>query len=98
VLAFLREYTPGEGEAHASSGRPDGSEVILCVHNLSQHPQPVQLPLGQRFHGEVPIELTGSTVFPAIGLRPYLLTLPGYGSYWFRIVPSRRKPRQMTTA
>jgi hypothetical protein len=32
-------------------------------------------------------------VFPAIGLRPYLLTLPGYGSYWFRVVPARRRPR-----
>ena len=61
---------------------------------MHKHRQP--LPLGQRFHGQVPIELTGSTVFPAIGLRPYLLTLPGYGSYWFRIVPSRRRPRQVT--
>jgi maltose alpha-D-glucosyltransferase / alpha-amylase len=78
VLAFLRET---------------GDEVILCVHNLSRHPQPVQLPLGPRFHGQIPIELTGSTVFPAIGLRPYLLTLPGYGSYWFRIVPSRKRNR-----
>jgi maltose alpha-D-glucosyltransferase / alpha-amylase len=94
VLAFLREYVPGEGQPLANT--PDGSEVILCVHNLSQHPQPVQLGLGQRFHGQVPIELTGSTVFPAIGLRPYLLTLPGYGSYWFRIVPSRKRNRQVT--
>jgi maltose alpha-D-glucosyltransferase/alpha-amylase len=78
VLAFLRETS---------------DEVILCVHNLSRHPQPVQLPLGPRFHGQTPIELTGSTVFPAIGLRPYLLTLPGYGSYWFRIVPARRRHR-----
>ena len=32
---------------------------------------------------------------PAIGLRPYLLTLPGYGSYWFRIVPARRKAKNV---
>jgi maltose alpha-D-glucosyltransferase / alpha-amylase len=78
VLAFLRETE---------------EEVILCVHNLSRHPQPVQLPLGPRFHGQVPVELTGSTVFPAIGLRPYMLSLPGYGSYWFRIVPVPKRRR-----
>jgi maltose alpha-D-glucosyltransferase/alpha-amylase len=91
VLAFLREYH-GPG--------PDGEqvdEVILCVHNLSRHPQPAQVPLGSRFHGYLPVELTGSTVFPAIGLRPYLLTLPGYGSYWFRVVPARRRARGRLT-
>ena len=62
-----------------------------------RHPQPVQLPLGSRFHGQVPIELSGSTVFPAIGLRPYLLTLPGYASYWFRITPARRRRRSTAT-
>ncbi|GAB3835724.1 maltose alpha-D-glucosyltransferase [Dactylosporangium cerinum] len=75
VLAFLRRYQ---------------DEVLLCVHNLSKHPQPVQLPLGDLFHGHVPVELTGDTTFPSIGRRPYLLTLPGYGSYWFRIVPPGR--------
>ena len=72
--------------------------MILCVHNLSRHPQPVQLPLGARFHGQIPVELTGSTMFPAIGLRPYLLTLPGYGSYWFRIVPARKRARVAPSA
>ena len=59
----------------------------------------MQLNLSRRFHNNVPVELTGGTAFPNIGLRPYLLTLPGYGSYWFSIVParvsvpkSRRKP------
>jgi hypothetical protein len=47
------------------------------------------LNLSRRFHNSVPVELTGGTAFPNIGLRPYLLTLPGYGSYWFSIVPSR---------
>ncbi|MEV0567929.1 alpha-glucosidase C-terminal domain-containing protein [Dactylosporangium sp. NPDC050588] len=44
------------------------------------------------FAGHVPVELTGDTTFPSIGRRPYLLTLPGYGSYWFRIVaPDRNR-------
>jgi maltose alpha-D-glucosyltransferase/alpha-amylase len=82
VLAFIREYTDENGE----------TETVLCVHNLSRHPQPVQLPLARRFHSHIPVELTGGTKFPAIGLRPYLLTLPGYGSYWFAITPARQRP------
>ena len=79
VIAFLREHVDDDG----------ASETVLCVHNLSRHPQPAQLNLARRFHGNIPIELTGGTAFPNIGLRPYLLTLPGYGSYWFSIVSPR---------
>jgi maltose alpha-D-glucosyltransferase / alpha-amylase len=87
VLSFLREYTDTDGTV----------ETVLCVHNLSRHPQPALLNLARRFHNSVPIELTGGTAFPNIGLRPYLLTLPGYGSYWFSIVPAKQtvpQPRQ----
>jgi maltose alpha-D-glucosyltransferase/alpha-amylase len=80
VLSFLREHTDDDGR----------QETVLCVSNLSRHPQPVQLDLCRRFHGNVPVELTGGTAFPNIGLAPYLLTLPGYGSYWFSIVPARQ--------
>jgi maltose alpha-D-glucosyltransferase/alpha-amylase len=89
VLAFLREHHgPASG---VEDGGDEIDEIILCVHNLSRHPQPAPLPLGPRFHGWTPTELTGATVFPAIGLRPYLLTLPGYGSYLFRLVPPSRR-------
>jgi maltose alpha-D-glucosyltransferase / alpha-amylase len=81
VLAFLREHTDDEGNV----------ETVLCVHNLSRHPQPVQLNLSRRFHSHIPVELTGGAQFPHIGLRPYLLTLPGYGSYWFAITPARQR-------
>jgi maltose alpha-D-glucosyltransferase/alpha-amylase len=79
VFAFLREYVNG-----------DVRETVLCVHNLSRHPQPVQLNLSKRFHGDVPIELTGGTAFPNVNSRPYLLTLAGYGSYWFSVVPAKQ--------
>jgi maltose alpha-D-glucosyltransferase/alpha-amylase len=50
----------------------DGTEdIILCVNNLSRFPQPV--------------ELLGRVPFPEIGELPYLLTLAGYGFYWFRL-------------
>ena len=37
------------------------------------------------FKGRVPVEMLGRTAFPPIGELPYLLTLPRYGFYWFRL-------------
>jgi maltose alpha-D-glucosyltransferase/alpha-amylase len=74
VLSYVREYTA-----------PDGStDRVLCVHNLSRFPQPVELDL-RRFEGVSPIELLGGVRFPEIGELPYLLTLGAYGFYWFRL-------------
>ena len=42
--------------------------------------------------GTVPIELLGRTAFPPIGELPYLLTLPGYGFYWFRLSREAQAP------
>ena len=72
VLSYLRE---------------DGDDLMLCVNNLSRFPQPVELDLHQ-FSGSQPVEMLGGVEFPAIGELPYLLTLAGYGFYWFRIARS----------
>ena len=69
VLAYLREF---EGER------------ILCVANVSRAAQAVELDLAE-FKDTVPIELTAGSVFPAINSRSYLLTLPAYGFFWFRL-------------
>ncbi|KPP88770.1 maltose alpha-D-glucosyltransferase [Erythrobacter sp. HL-111] len=69
VLAFLRE---------------DGEDTILCVANLASSAQAVELDLAE-FTGFTPVELSGETPFPAIGTLPFLLTLPPYGFYWFRL-------------
>jgi maltose alpha-D-glucosyltransferase/alpha-amylase len=69
VLAYVREYA---------------SDNILCVVNLSASAQPVELDLSE-FRNAVPVELLGQTSFPPIGDLPYLLTLRGYGFYWFRL-------------
>ena len=69
VLAYLRE-TP--------------AERILCVANVSRAAQAVELDLAE-FKDAVPIELTAGSLFPAIESRPYLLTLPAYGFFWFRL-------------
>jgi maltose alpha-D-glucosyltransferase/alpha-amylase len=69
ILAYLREF---------------GDDTVLCVANLSRSAQPVELNLSA-FKGRVPVEMLGRTAFPPIGELPYLLTLSGYGFYWFRL-------------
>ena len=60
-------------------------ECILCVVNVSRSPQAVELDLSEH-KGSIPVELTGGSDFPPIGELPYLLTLPAYGFYWFRLI------------
>ena len=67
---------------------PDGSDMILCVNNLSRFPQPVELDL-RRFRGVTPVECMGGVTFPRIGELSYLLTLPGHGFYWFQLPAAR---------
>jgi maltose alpha-D-glucosyltransferase / alpha-amylase len=75
IFAFLRKYE---------------DEILLCVFNISQSPQPVLLDL-ERFIGKIPVELTGQTAFPAIGETPYQLALSPLGYYWFLLVDDIRK-------
>ena len=77
ILAYVRQY--------------DG-DAILCVANLSRTAQPVELDLSD-FKGYVPVELMGRTPFPAIGELPYLLTLAGYGFYWFYLTTEAKVPK-----
>jgi maltose alpha-D-glucosyltransferase/alpha-amylase len=60
------------------------SDVVLCVANLSRHAQPAELDLSE-FEGQTPVEMLGYTPFPRAGRLPYLLTLGGYGFYWFEL-------------
>ena len=82
VLAYLRE---------------DGADTILCVANLASSAQAVELDLAE-FAGRVPVELSGETVFPAVGQLPYLLTLPPYGFYWFRLAADVEAPDWSSSA
>ncbi|HWL97149.1 MAG TPA: maltose alpha-D-glucosyltransferase, partial [Nocardioidaceae bacterium] len=76
VFTFAREF---------------GDDVVICVNNLSRFPQPVELDL-RRFVGVEPVELLGGVRFPQIGELPYLLTLGGYGFYWFRFPKPKEAP------
>ena len=74
ILAYIREYRDEHGN----------DDLILCVANLSRSSQPVELNL-KEFNRRIPVELMGNTPFPPIGDLPYLLTLPAWGFYWFRL-------------
>ncbi len=69
VLAYLRECD---------------DDRLLCIVNVSRAPQAVELDLSE-FRGAVPIELTAGSIFPPVGQLPYLLTLPSYGFFWFKL-------------
>jgi maltose alpha-D-glucosyltransferase/alpha-amylase len=77
ILVYLREYQ---------------NESLLCVSNLSRAAQPVELDLSA-YKGRVPVEMMGRMSFPPIGELPYLLTLPGFGFYWFHLTADARVPR-----
>jgi maltose alpha-D-glucosyltransferase/alpha-amylase len=76
ILAYLREYA---------------DDTVLCVANLSRSAQPVELNLSS-FKGRVPVEMLGRTTFPPVGELPYLLTISGYGFYWFRLSSDAEVP------
>ena len=76
VLAYVREYE---------------DDVILCVANVSRVAQPVELEL-KAWEGRVPVEMMGRNAFPPIGELPYLLTLPAYGFFWFRLSTDAAPP------
>jgi maltose alpha-D-glucosyltransferase/alpha-amylase len=69
IFAFVREY---EGD------------TILCVFNLSQFAQPVELDLPE-FEGRTPVEMLGKTRFPVIRAQPYQLALAPFGFYWLAL-------------
>lgn len=80
VLAYLREYE---------------EDTILCVVNVSRSAQAVELELNE-FAGRTPVELLGGTAFPRIGQLTYLLTLPPYGFYWFKLSKDEAPPAWST--
>jgi maltose alpha-D-glucosyltransferase/alpha-amylase len=59
-------------------------EVIVCVHNLANSAQAVELDLSP-FAGRTPVEMLGGARFPRIGELPYLLTPGARGFLWFRL-------------
>ena len=80
VLAYLRQFE---------------DDTILCVANVARTAQAVELDLAE-FAGRTPVELSGDTAFPLIGQLTYLLTLPPYGFYWFKLSAEAAPPAWST--
>jgi maltose alpha-D-glucosyltransferase/alpha-amylase len=74
ILAYLREFDPGDGF----------SETVLCVANLSRFAQPVTLDLAN-YAGYEPVEMLGYVRFPTIAREPYSLTLAPYSFIWLEL-------------
>ncbi|HEX7314963.1 MAG TPA: maltose alpha-D-glucosyltransferase [Pyrinomonadaceae bacterium] len=70
IFAFVREH---------------GEDRVLCLFNLSQFAQPVELDLAE-FEGFTPVEMLGKTRFPDVRTgAPYQLALAPFGFYWFQL-------------
>jgi maltose alpha-D-glucosyltransferase/alpha-amylase len=76
ILAYVRTYD---------------DEIVLCVMNLSQTAQAVELDLS-KYKGRVPVEMLGNNAFPPIGELPYFLTLPAHGFFWLLLSDSASPP------
>jgi maltose alpha-D-glucosyltransferase / alpha-amylase len=74
VLAFVRRFE---------------DEQVLVVANLSRFTQGVELDLSA-YPGMTPVELFGTTQFPAVADRPYFLSLGPHAFYWFALHPKER--------
>ena len=69
IFAFVREHE---------------RDTVLCVFNLSQFAQPVELNLSE-FEGRTPVEMLGKTRFPVITSQPYQLSFGPWGFLWFSL-------------
>ncbi|AMN45680.1 maltose alpha-D-glucosyltransferase/ alpha-amylase [Steroidobacter denitrificans] len=67
------------------------AEIVLCVANLAQTAQAVELDLS-KYKGRVPVELMGHNAFPPIGELPYFLTLPAHGFFWLLLSDTAQPP------
>jgi len=70
--------------------RRDRQQQVLCVANLSQFAQPVDLDL-PNLEGATPVEMLGSVAFPPIAKQPYRLTLGPYDFLWLVFAGSARR-------
>jgi len=61
-----------------------GRETVLVVNNLAGTAQVAELDLSA-LAGAIPIEMFGGSLFPRIGLEPYVMMMGAYDFYWFRL-------------
>jgi maltose alpha-D-glucosyltransferase/alpha-amylase len=81
VLAYVRQHE---------------NEAILCVANLSRSAQAVELDL-RAWHGRIPREMLGRTLFPPITEAPFVVTLAPYGFFWFLLTEAHEDRQETST-
>ena len=86
-----RVRAAAEPQDHRVRAHASAREIVLCVANLSQTAQAVELDLS-KYKGRVPVELMGRNAFPPIGDLPYFLTLPAHGFFWLLLSDSAPPP------
>jgi maltose alpha-D-glucosyltransferase / alpha-amylase len=64
--------------------RTNGGDAVLCINNMAQSAQPVELDLSA-YAGCTPVDMFGETRFPPIGELPYFITLGPNAFFWFRL-------------
>ena len=94
-MIHLRRRHPVFGRGELSLIKPENRkifaftrryqrETVLCLFNLAQSAQPVELNL-RDYEGCTPVEMMGEASFPPIGKIPYQLALAPRGFYWFSL-------------
>jgi maltose alpha-D-glucosyltransferase / alpha-amylase len=78
------KFVPCENRRVVAYLRESQDQTALVVNNLSAFAQPAELDL-RAFQGMVPVEMLGNLPFPAIGDKPYLMTLSPHSFFWFRL-------------
>ena len=84
IAAMIDWFWGALAIGYLSFVRRDADHTLLCVNNLSQHAQPVELDLSA-YCDRIPRELMGGRYFPTIREHPYFLSLGSYEFLWFAL-------------
>ena len=78
------EFLAPEAKAVLTIHRSLGSEDLICILNLTDQPQNLQLDLS-RWNGAKVIDLLTEDPFPGITTEPYSVTLAPWAFHWLKV-------------
>jgi maltose alpha-D-glucosyltransferase/alpha-amylase len=64
--------------------RRDDDETFVILHNLADRDSTIDLDLAS-YSGKIPVDVLTDKQAAPITAAPYHITLPAYGSAWFRL-------------
>jgi maltose alpha-D-glucosyltransferase/alpha-amylase len=80
------EFLASEVNAVLTLHRSLNTEDLICILNLTDQPQSVQLDLS-RWDGAEVIDLLTEEVFPTVTAAPYPVTLKPWAFHWLKLAP-----------